>query len=50
MVLLQVDHISKHYEKDKPVLSDISLHVQQGEFISIIGPSGAGKSTFFTVY
>lgn len=46
MVLLQVDHISKHYEKDKPVLSDISLHVQQGEFISIIGPSGAGKSTF----
>lgn len=46
MVLLQVDHISKFYEKDKPVLTDINLHVKQGEFISIIGPSGAGKSTF----
>lgn len=46
MVLLQVDHISKHYEKDRPVLTDVNLTVNQGEFISIIGPSGAGKSTF----
>lgn len=45
MVLLQVNRISKHYEKDKPVLTNISLNVKQGEFISIIGPSGAGKST-----
>jgi ABC-type nitrate/sulfonate/bicarbonate transport system ATPase subunit len=29
------------------VLDDISLHVGQGEFVSILGPSGAGKSTIF---
>lgn len=46
MALLQVDDISKHYEKNRPVLKDINLEVKQGEFISVIGPSGAGKSTF----
>lgn len=29
------------------VLDDITLHVAQGEFVSILGPSGAGKSTVF---
>ncbi|SDN74301.1 ABC-type nitrate/sulfonate/bicarbonate transport system, ATPase component [Paenibacillus sp. yr247] len=31
------------------VLSDISLHVKEGEFVSIIGPSGSGKSTLFHI-
>ena len=29
------------------ILNDVSLHVGQGEFVSILGPSGAGKSTIF---
>jgi ABC-type nitrate/sulfonate/bicarbonate transport system ATPase subunit len=31
------------------VLTDISLHVKEGEFVSIIGPSGSGKSTLFHI-
>jgi phosphonate transport system ATP-binding protein len=46
MALLQVQNLSKRYDKDKRVLSDINLEVRKGEFVSIIGPSGAGKSTF----
>ena len=31
------------------ILKDINLHVNQGEFISIMGPSGSGKSTLLNV-
>lgn len=32
---------------DTPVLDRITMHLEQGEFVSILGPSGAGKSTIF---
>ncbi len=31
------------------ILKDISLHVDEGEFVTIIGPNGCGKSTFIKV-
>ncbi|MQS76750.1 ABC transporter ATP-binding protein [Companilactobacillus halodurans] len=38
-------NVSKQYEADKTVLSDVSAEIQTGEFFVIVGPSGCGKST-----
>ena len=41
---LQISHISHRYG-DLQVLSDIDLHISEGQIVCIIGPSGCGKST-----
>nr|WP_306455241.1 amino acid ABC transporter ATP-binding protein [Leucobacter japonicus] len=42
---MKLDRITKSYA-GQTVLDGVTLHVGQGEVVSIIGPSGAGKSTF----
>jgi ATP-binding cassette subfamily B protein len=42
---IEFDHVGFHYEEDKPVLSDFTLSVRQGETIALVGPTGGGKST-----
>ena len=37
--------ISKSYDKQKKVLDEINLSIEQGEFFVLVGPSGSGKST-----
>jgi cell division transport system ATP-binding protein len=43
--MIQMFHVTKAYPGDPPVLVDINLDVQKGEFVFLTGPSGAGKST-----
>ena len=44
--MLEVRNISYSYRHDaRPVLSDVSFQVQQGEHVAILGANGAGKST-----
>src|SRR5205823_733453 len=44
-LMIQLFHVTKAYGGDPPVLSDVSLRVEKGEFIWLTGPSGAGKTT-----
>lgn len=43
--MIQMFHVSKTYPKDVVALSDLTLHIQKGQFVFLCGPSGAGKTT-----
>ena len=44
--MLEIDRLNAGYGA-LPVLHDLSLQVQAGQFVSVVGPNGAGKSTLF---
>jgi nitrate/nitrite transport system ATP-binding protein len=49
---LKVDHVGKTFNKGvhaTEVLTDITLGVEKGEYVSIIGHSGCGKSTLLNI-
>jgi putative spermidine/putrescine transport system ATP-binding protein len=46
MARLQLDHLVKQYGRGgDPAVQDLSLEVNDGEFICLLGPSGCGKTT-----
>ena len=51
--MLSLDHVSVTFNEGTPnevrALQDLSLFVEDGEFITVIGSNGAGKSTLFNV-
>lgn len=50
--LLELNRVSFSYHTDKDetqALKNLSFHVNEGEFVSIVGPSGCGKSTLLSL-
>jgi ATP-binding cassette subfamily B protein len=42
---LEFEHVSFRYEKDTPLIDDLSLVALPGQTVAIVGPTGAGKTT-----
>jgi putative ABC transport system ATP-binding protein len=50
MNLLSIKNLTKVFtEGGTPVLNDVSLDIDEGDFVSIVGASGSGKSTLLTI-
>jgi len=50
--MLKNEHVTKVYkmgEVDLTVIKDLSLSIDDGEFVAIVGPSGSGKSTVLNI-
>lgn len=43
--IIELKHLNKCFEPDKPVIEDFNLNVEKGEFVTFLGPSGCGKTT-----
>ncbi|MCI8365176.1 MAG: cell division ATP-binding protein FtsE [Eubacterium sp.] len=44
--MIALDGVSKQYQTGVDALKDVSLRIEQGEFVFVVGKSGSGKSTF----
>lgn len=50
--VIEVQNVSKSYTRDKfniPVLNNINISIEEGDFIALMGPSGSGKTTLLNL-
>ena len=46
--MVSIEHLNKSIGKTT-ILSDVSLHIAEGEVVGLLGPNGAGKSTLMKI-
>lgn len=48
---IRAEHVVKQYEdSDAPVIPDLTLAINDGEFFTLLGPSGCGKTTLLRIF
>ena len=46
---IEFERVDYGYEKDRPILKDLSLKIEPGQVAALVGPTGAGKTTIISL-
>jgi subfamily B ATP-binding cassette protein MsbA len=47
--MIEFDHVYFGYHEAQPVLKDINLRIEPGQYVALVGPTGAGKSSIISL-
>lgn len=50
MSIISLKNVSFSYDKKTPVIKNLNLEINEGEYVAIIGPNGSGKSTLAKLF